>query len=232
MIRCIATDDEQLVRELLEDYIREVPFLQLIKTCRNAMETCEALQAGSIDLLFLDIQMPRLSGLQLVQSLSQPPLVIFVTAYEQYALEGFNLQAVDYLLKPFTFERFLKACNRANDLLRLQRGVTTTTPEIPDFFVYVEYTQVKIVVADVEYVEGLKDYIKIYLSGQPHPVLTRMSLKAIEEKLPPPAFIRTHKSFLVAARKVTRIKRDFVSIGTLDIPVSEFYKENVTRLLQ
>ncbi|WP_143305475.1 LytR/AlgR family response regulator transcription factor [Chitinophaga vietnamensis] len=228
MIRCIAVDDEKLVRDLLEDNIRQVPFLQLVATCKNALEANEVLQSETVDLMFLDIQMPRLSGLQLLQSLMHPPLAILVTAYEQYALEGFELQVADYLLKPFSFERFLKACNRAKDLLRLRESKPR---EVTDFFVNVEYTLVKIVVADIEYIEGLKDYIKIYLSSAPKPVLTRMTMKAIEEKLPATGFIRTHKSYLVAASKITTIKRDLVCIGEKEIPVSEFYKENVTRLL-
>lgn len=228
MMRCIAIDDELLVRELLEDSIRQVPFLQLVKTCKNAMEAMEVMQQEQVDLIFLDIQMPKLTGLQFLRSLAQAPMVILVTAYEQYALEGFELRVVDYLLKPFSFERFLKACNHAYELFRLQHKAS----EAPkDFFVYVEYVQVKIVAADIEYIEGLKDYIKIYLSSAPRPVLTRMTMKAMEEKLPPPAFIRTHKSFLVAARKITAVKRDLVLIGDKEIPVSEFYKENVTRML-
>ncbi|MEV4884410.1 two component transcriptional regulator, LytTR family [Chitinophaga ginsengisegetis] len=229
MIRCIAVDDEQLVRELLEDNIRQVPFLQLVKTCRNAMEALEVLQQEPIDLIFLDIQMPRLNGLQLLQSLQQPPMVILVTAYEEYALEGFNLQVVDYLLKPFSFERFLKACNRASELFRLKKPAPA---EEHSFFVNVEYTQVKILTADITYIEALKDYIKIHLSGTAKPILTRMTMKAMEEKLPAGAFIRTHKSYLVAVKKITTVKRDLVCIGNIEIPVSEFYKENVNRMLQ
>lgn len=231
MMRCIAIDDEQLVRELLEDSIRQVPFLQLVKTCRNAMEALEVLQREQIDLIFLDIQMPRLNGIQLLQSLQQPPMVILVTAYEQYALDGFNLQVVDYLLKPFSFERFLKACNRASGLFRLKQAVTVPADEQHAFFVHVEYTQVKIITANITYIEALKDYIKIHLSNTPKPVLTRMTMKAMEEKLPAAAFVRTHKSYLVAVQKITTIKRDLVCIGDIEIPVSEFFKDNVNKLL-
>lgn len=232
MMRCIIVDDEQLIRELLEDSIRQIPFLQLVKACKNSLEAIEVLQTEQIDLIFLDIQMPRLSGLQFLQSLNKPPLVILVTAYEKYALEGFNLNVVDYVLKPFGFDRFLKACNRANDLFRLQQNDKATMVEGPeDFFVNVEYTLVKIVVADIDYIEGLKDYIKIHLSTAPKPVLTRMTIKAIEEKLPPPAFIRTHKSFLAAAGKISIVKRDFVCIGAKEVPVGELYKDNVSRIL-
>ncbi len=233
MMRCMVIDDEQLVRELLEDNIRQIPFLEWVGSCKNALEAMEALQTNPVDLLFLDIQMPRVNGLQFLQSLSDPPLIILVTAYEQYALEGFNLRVVDYLLKPFGFERFLKACSRAQELFRLRQNdkqVSVAGPQ--DFFVNVEYALVRIVVTDILYIEGVKDYIKIYLSTSARPVLTRMTLKAMEEKLPPPAFVRTHKSFLVAAGKITTIKRDIVCIGDKDIPISSSYKSNITRILR
>ena len=233
MMRCMVIDDEQLVRELLEDNIRQIPFLEWARSCKNALEAMEALQTSPVDLLFLDIQMPRVNGLQFLQSLSDPPLVILVTAYEQYALEGFNLRVVDYLLKPFGFERFLKACNRAQELFRLRQNdkqVVGVGPQ--DFFVNVEYALVRVVVTDILYIEGVKDYIKIYLSTSARPVLTRMTLKAMEEKLPSPAFVRIHKSFLVAAGKITTIKRDIVCIGDKEIPVSGSYKSNLTRILK
>lgn len=226
-MRCIIVDDEPLVRELLEDNIRQVPFLQLVHSCNSALEALQILQEESVDLLFLDIQMPRLNGLQLLKSLNNPPLVIIVSAYEEYAVEGFNLQVADYLVKPFSFDRFLKACNRAAELFRMKN-----TPTTEDFFVNVEYSLVKIIAADIEYIEGLKDYIRIFLSSGSKPVITRMSLKAIEAKLPAGYFIRTHKSFLVAISKITTIKRDFVCIGAKEIPVSETYRENIDRVLK
>jgi DNA-binding LytR/AlgR family response regulator len=233
MMRCIIVDDEPLVRELLEDNISQLPFLELVKSCRNALEALDALQEGTIDLIFLDIQMPRLNGLQFLQSLDHPPLVIIVTAYEQYAVEGFNLQVVDYMVKPFSFDRFLKACNRAAELFRMKNAaIAPETEKNHDFFVHVEYTLEKIVVADIDYIEALKDYIRIYLSSRTKPVLTRLSLKSVEAKLPAGSFVRTHKSFLVAISKITTIKRDFVCIGTTEIPVSETYRENITRVLK
>jgi len=231
MMRCIIVDDEQLVRDLLEDNIRQIPFLQLVNTCKNALEAADVLQTEKVDLIFLDIQMARLNGLQFLQSLNEPPLVILVTAYEKYALEGFDLNVVDYVLKPFSFERLLKAINRANELFKLKQIKAVSTNKAPDFFVNAEYTLVKIVVSDIEYIEGLKDYIKIHLSSSPKPVLTHMTIKAIEEKLPSGAFIRTHKSFLAAAGKITTVKRDFVCIKEKEIPIGEFYKENIIRIL-
>lgn len=230
-IRCMIVDDEPLVRELIEDNLKQVPFLELIKSCKSAVEALETLQKEQIDLLFLDIQMPRLNGLQFLQSLSNRPLVIMVTAYEKYAVEGFNLQVVDYLLKPFSLDRFLKACNRAAELFRM-KGTTIAPDKSKDFFVNVEYTLVKIIVDDIDYIEGLKDYIKIFLSSTPKPVLTRMSFKSIESKLPAGTFVRTHKSFMVAVSKITTIKRGCICIGKTEIPISETFKENVDRLLK
>jgi DNA-binding LytR/AlgR family response regulator len=235
MIRCIAVDDEKLVLDLLVDNIRQVPFLQLVKACRNAMEAIEVLSAEKIDLIFLDIQMPKLGGLQLIQTLQHPPMIILVTAYESYALEGYNLNVVDYLLKPVSFERFLKACNKAKELFSHARPDHLTPP--PDhlnppphhLFVNVEYTLVRISLADILFIEGLKDYLKIHLASSPKPTLTKMSLKAMEEKLPAAKFIRVHKSFIIGIDKVTIIKRDLVCIGDQEIPVSDFYKENLSR---
>ena len=182
-MRCIIVDDEELVRELLEDNIRQIPYLQLVKSCKNALEATELIQTTSIDLLYLDVQMPGLSGLQFMQSLPHPPLVILVTAYEKYALKGFDLDVVDYVLKPFTFERFLKASNRAHELFKLKHKNEIIPGELESFFVNVEYTLVKIVVSDIIYIEGLKDYIKIYLSSFEKPVITRMTIWAILDQL-------------------------------------------------
>lgn len=233
IMRCIIVDDEPLVRELIEENAGQVPFLKLVKSCKSAMEALETLRSGQVDLIFLDIQMPRLNGLQFLQSLPSPPLVIMITAYEKYAVESFNLQVADYILKPFSFDRFLKACNRAAELFRIKNP--EMLPGIPpnyDFFVNVEYTFVKIIAADIDYIEGLKNYIKVYLSSSAKPVLTHMSLKSIEAKLPAGAFIRTHKSFLVAISKITTIKRDFVCIGKTEIPVSETFKKNISSVLK
>jgi DNA-binding LytR/AlgR family response regulator len=233
MMRCIIIDDEPLVGELLEDNVSQVPFLQLIQSCKSALEALEMLQQQQVDLIFLDIQMPRLNGLQFLQSLDSPPLVIIVSAYEKYAVDGFNLQVADYLLKPFPFDRFLKACNRAAELFRIKNAaMPAETVKNNDFFVNVEYSHIRIIAAEILYIESCKDYIKIYLSSATKPVVTRMSLKTIEAKLPVGNFIRTHKSFLVAISKITTIKRDFVCIGTREIPVSETFRENINKVLK
>jgi DNA-binding LytR/AlgR family response regulator len=232
MMRCIAVDDEKLVLDLLVDNISQVPYLQLIKACRNALEAIEVLQHEKIDLIFLDIQMPKLSGLQLIQTLAQPPMIILITAYEKYALESYNLNVVDYLLKPVSFERFLKACNKAKGLfdLKNEKNILQKEETTDHIFVNVEYTLVKILFADILFIEGLKDYIKIHLASSARPVLTKMSLKAMEEKLPSGKFIRIHKSYIVSADKISIIKRDLVVIGSHEIPVSDFYKENLAKI--
>jgi len=233
MMRCIIVDDEPLVRELLEDNVGQVSFLQLVKSCKSALEALEVLQEEKIDIVFLDIQMPRLNGLQFLQSLEHPPLVIMVTAYDKFAVESFNLQVVDYIVKPFSFDRFLKACNRGAELFRMKDSkMPSQAGDNYDFFVNVEYTHVKIVAADIDYIEGLKDYIKIYVSSRTKPILTRMTLKSVEAKLPVDFLMRTHKSYLVAISKITTIKRDFVCIGTTEIPISETFRENIDRILK
>jgi len=231
MLNCIAVDDEKLVLDLLVDNIRQVPFLHLVNRCRNAMEAANVLHEQPVDLIFLDIQMPGLSGLQFLRSLRHPPMVIFITAYKEYAVEGFELNVIDYLVKPVSFERFLRACNKAQDLYKLlQKTDTTDTP--PDyFFVYVEYNQVKINIPDILYIEGMKDYIKIFIAGAARPILTRMSMKAMEEKLAGHRFARTHKSYIVSLDKVTAIKRDLICIQALELPLSESYKPSIEKML-
>lgn len=232
MMNCLAIDDEKLVLDLLEDNIRQVPYLNLVKACRNAMEATAVLQSTPVDLLFLDIQMPGLSGLQFLNSLPNPPMTILVTAYDQYAMEGYNLDVVDYLLKPVSFERFLKACNKAHERFQLKQQQQPGMSPAPDhFFVNVEYTLVKVSLADILYVEGLKDYIKIHVASSKKPVITRMSMKAIEEKLPADKYVRTHKSFIIAAGRITSIKRDLVCLGELELPLSEFYKGNLEKVI-
>jgi len=231
-MRCLAVDDERWALDLLADNIRQVPYLELVRRCKNTTEASEALHAQKIDLIFLDVQMPGLNGLQFIQTLPEPPLIILVTAYEQYALEGFNLSIVDYLVKPVALERFIKACNKAKVLfdLRNKKQVSAGEDAADHIFVNVEYSLVKIIFDDVTFVEGLKDYIKIHLTSSSKPVITRMSLKSIEEKLPAANFLRIHKSYIVAVQKVTSIKRDFVCINQIEIPVSESYKDSISRI--
>ena len=227
-MNCIAVDDEKLVLELVVDNIKQVPYLNLVKACKNAMEAIEVLQRQKIDLIFLDIQMPKLSGLQFIQTLPQPPMIIFITAYDKYAMEGYNLNVVDYLLKPVSLERFLKACNKAKELFDFRNDKLSPNPkeDTPDhIFVHVEYTLVKILFADILFIEGLKDYVKIWLKGIPKAILTIMSLKSLESQLPTSKFMRVHRSFIVSLDKVTSMTKNSVQIGKMMIAVGDQYKE-------
>lgn len=234
-MNCIVVDDEKLIRELMVDNIARVPFLCLQAACRNAMEAVTALHAGGADLLFLDIRLPDLDGIRLLRSLAKPPLVILVTAYKDYAWEGFDLDVVDYLVKPFGFERFLKACNKAYRRFggaAQERGPGEELPSRPDyFFVYVEYNRVRISLDDLLYIEGMKDYVKIFLASSPRPVITRLNLKAMEERLTGRRFVRCHKSYIVSADKITSVRRDLLVIGRVEIPLSDSYRASVEEML-
>jgi len=190
------------------------------------------LQQEAIDLIFLDIQMPGLTGLQFLQSLTQRPMAILVTAYEKYALEGYNLDVVDYLVKPVSLERFIRACNKAWELYQLRnKGTSTSENNNPGYiFVNVDYSLLKVVNSDITWIEGLKDYIKINLKSTSKPVITRMSMKSVEEELPASDFIRIHKSFIVSKEHVTAVRKSSVFIGNMELPVSDNYRDAVGNL--
>src|ERR1700682_6476741 len=229
MMKCMAVDDEPLALALLQDNIRQVPTLELVASCNTAMQALAVLNEQEVDLVFLDIQMPGLTGLQLLQTLSVKPMVILITAYEKYALEGFNLDVIDYLVKPVPFERFLKACNKAIDFYRLKKNAGSDSLPWPEyFFVNAEYGLVKIVFSEISLIEGLKDYLKIHL-GETKPLIIRMSLKSIEEKLPPGKFFRIHKSYIIAISHITAIRRNSVFLGQLELPLSDLYKDDLMR---
>jgi DNA-binding LytR/AlgR family response regulator len=233
MLRCLAIDDEPLALELLEDNIGQVPYLKLEGTCSNAFEALKFLQEQTVDLIFLDIQMPGLTGLQFIQSLTNRPMIILITAYEKFALEGFNLDVVDYLVKPVPLDRFIKACNKAWELfnLRSKKAENPSSGEPEFLFVNVEYSLVKVEFANIQWIEGLKDYIRIYLKSSSKPIITRMSMKAIEEELPLSKFIRVHKSFIVSVSAITSVRKNSIFIGAEEIPVGENYKDSVNILI-
>jgi two-component system, LytTR family, response regulator len=244
MINCIAVDDEPLALDLLADNISKVPYLTLIKKCRTAFEALDVLEREEIHLIFLDVQMPRLTGLQFLNALNnKKPMVVMVTAYEQYALDGFNLNVTDYLMKPVAFERFYQACEKAKELFELKNKdnspqkmpeyafYTEGSPSPHFFFVSVEYSLVKIFSDDILYIEGMKDYLKIHLASQTKVVLTRMTFKAIEEKLPMNLFFRVHKSFMVNTPKIQSIRNGMIFINKHEIPLSENMREELMKKL-
>ena len=210
-------DDEPYALKLMEEEIRKIPFLEFVATCSSTEEATRYLQSG-IDLLFLDIQMPNITGTQFLRTLENSPMVILTTAYEQYALEGFELSVVDYLLKPIAFDRFVNAVTKARDLFVLRRG---KPQDEPFFFVRANYKEVKIQCGDVLYIEGLKDYVKIFLASQPRAILTRQNLKGMESILPSGIFFRIHNSFIVNLGKITSFQKAQVFVGKTVIPIGE-----------
>lgn len=245
MLKCIAVDDEQLALELLVDNIQNIPFLQLEASCKNAFEAMEAIQHKQPDLVFLDIQMPGLSGLQLAEHIRGKSMVIFLTAYENHALQGFNVNAIDYLLKPVSNDRFFQACMKALEWHTLRQPlkdgtVAETQPSMPSIsnggprfiYVYVEYNLVKVDIKDIRFIEGYKDYVKIHLVSTQRPIVTRMSMKLLEEKLQPYLFLRIHKSYIVAIDKISAVQKTMLTIGATEIPVSESYRDALMEMIK
>jgi DNA-binding LytR/AlgR family response regulator len=232
MIKCLAIDDEPLALQLLADNISRIPFLQLVASCDDAFAANKIMQEQAIDLIFIDIQMPGITGLQFIQSLVKKPMVIIVTAYKQYALDGFALDVVDYLMKPVSLDRFMKACNKAKDLFGLMQAAGQNNQARQDYmFVNVGYSLIKINFSEITYIEGLKDYIQIHLDTNPRAAVVRMSMKSMEEQLPQ-NFERIHKSFVINTDKVTSIRKNAVFIDEKEIPVSESYKQVIEKLLK
>lgn len=229
MLKCIAIDDEPLALELLEDNISKVPFLNLVASCGNPLEAIELVQRETIDLIFLDIQMPGLTGVQFIKSIAVKPMFILITAYEKYALEGYELDVVDYLVKPVSLDRFIKACNKARELNQLKNKKGTEESQ-PYFFINADYSLVKVVFADIMWVEGLKDYLKIHLKSSSKPLVARLTMKSMEEQLPSSMFVRVQKSFIVSKDYITSIRKNSVFITDVEIPVGDNYKDAILAL--
>ncbi|MCA6450651.1 MAG: response regulator transcription factor [Chitinophagaceae bacterium] len=226
MIHCIAIDDEPLALQLINEYCSKISFLKLEKTFTNTDEAKAYLQQQKVDLLFLDIQMPDINGMQFYKSLAEKPPVIFTTAYKDFAAEGFNVDAVDYLLKPFEYDRFLKACYKAKEYLEF---LSTQEMQLNSIFVKVNYEIMKINLKDIELIEALDDYIKIYI--KPNPVLTLMTLKSIQEKLPPRDFVRVHRSFIVPLAKIEKFSKTKLWTAGKEIPIGSSYSQVYDQLL-
>ena len=234
-INTIIVDDEPLALDVLETYIQQMPELQLVKRCVNAYEANEALSDHDIDLMFLDIQMPQLTGTEFVKALANPPLIIFTTAYPNYAIEGFELDAVDYLLKPISAERFMKAVNKAVDQLKLraQKDGDSGAKAADFIFVKADKKFIKVKYNDILYIEGLKDYVIIKTTtGR---VITLQTMKSLEEKLPADLFKRIHRSYIIALDKINAVIGNMVEIIVSDkikhIPVGKNYREELLDII-
>jgi len=225
-MKCIAIDDEPLALQIIAQYCDKISFLQLEKTFTNPKEAIAYLQVNKIDLLFLDIQMPDINGLQLYKNLTNKPLVIFTTAFKDFAVEGFNVDAIDYLLKPFDYNRFLKAAYKANEY---QEFLSSQELQLNSIYVKVNYEMMKINLRDIELIEALDDYIKIHI--KPYPVLTLMTLKNMQEKLPEKEFVRVHRSYIIPISKVEKFNKNKIYVAGKEIPIGSSYSDVYDLLL-
>lgn len=243
-IKTLIVDDEPLALELVADYVAQVPYLELVGRCNNAKDAYEIISKGGIDLVFCDIQMHGMSGITLMKSLQSAKTevkVVFTTAFPEYALDGFKLDAIDYLLKPFDIDEFMKAAGKAKRLIELERGVTTTQSHntndepvegVDFFFVKSEYKLVRIDKKKIIYIEGLKDYIKINLEGESKPVLTLMSLKEMMSKLEEQNFARVHRSFIINVEYIRGVERNIITTHNGDkIPIGDQYKSQFNEII-
>ena len=229
IIKCAIVDDEPLAVELLASYVNKIPFLELCGKYTNATDALHGIGEVPVDLLFLDIQMPELNGLELSKMIPENTRIVFTTAFDRYAVDGFRVNALDYLLKPICYADFMEACNKALQWFQLvqqqDEPAAAEKEEIKSIFVKSEYKLLQINLDDIRYIEGLKDYVKIYTEQSPHPILSLMNMKAIEQMLPASRFIRVHRSFIVQKSKIREIERNRIVFGDVYIPIGDSYKQ-------
>jgi two-component system response regulator LytT len=232
MINTIAIDDEPLALQLVAGYIEKTPGLNLVGKFDNPLDAMDYMASESVELIFVDIQMPDLTGIEFTRAITRGPKVIFTTAYEKYALEGFRLDVVDYLLKPFSYDEFLKAVQKALRLIKLENTTMNQVEANNEFlFLKSEYKIRRINFNDILYIEGLKDYVKVYTKIEPKPILSLTSLKLLESKLPEATFMRIHRSFIVNLEKIDTIERSRIVFGKVYIPISDQYKDKFQEFL-
>lgn len=228
MIRCIIIDDEPLALQQMEGYIKKFPYLELVASCQSATEAKEIIENGKIDAMFCDINLPELNGLDFVKSLENPPMVVFTTAYSEYAVEGFQLNAIDYLLKPFSCEDMKRAAEKIKkryDALRTLQEISQID-EDDAIFLKTEYKIVRINISDIRYVEAMSEYLRIYLEDNPRPVIVLLSMKKMEERLPRNSFMRVHRSYIINLKKIREVSKNRIVIGDdIDIPIGDSYRE-------
>jgi len=232
MITCLIVEDEPLARNLLTEYVQKVPYLKLIQVSSNPLAALEILRKEPVDLLFLDIQMPELTGISLLKTLQKKPFVVLTTAYSQYALEGYELDVVDYLLKPITFERFLKAVEKVNQRLGSPERIPVESKKEEQTYVFVKdgTRLVKVAFDNILFVEGMKDYVTIHMRGQK--ITTLQRLKVLEDQLPANKFIRVHHSYIVAIEAIDAVHKGEIRIGNENIPISESYRKSFREFIE
>jgi DNA-binding LytR/AlgR family response regulator len=234
MIRCLAIDDEPLALQQLTTYIQKIPFLELAAQCQSALEARKFLEQDTVDAIFCDINMPDLNGMDFIKSLQAPPLIVFTTAYSEYAVEGFKVNAVDYLLKPFGLDDSRRAANRIKERqesvsTNIQHPTPNTQPAT--LFVKTDYRMVKINIPDIRYIEGMSEYLKIYLEGEEKPIITLLSMKKIETRLPE-NFMRIHRSYIVNLHKIQEVNKNRIIMDAETfLPIGDMYKESFQQYL-
>ena len=229
MIRCLAIDDEPLALQQLVTYINKVSFLELAGQCQSALEARRFLENDTVDAIFCDINMPDLNGMDFVKSLTVPPLIVFTTAYSEYAVEGFRVNAVDYLLKPFGLQDFQRAANRLKDRFEASANPTSSdnslTSDDNTLFLKTDYRIIKVSIPDIVYIEGMSEYLKVWIDGEAKPIITLLSMKKIEERLPD-YFMRIHRSYIINLTKIQEVNKNRVIMGPdVYLPVGDLYKE-------
>lgn len=234
ILKCAIVDDEPLAVELLASYVNKIPFMQLSGKYYSATEAMKDIAGGSVDVIFLDIQMPEINGLELSKMVPETTRIVFTTAFDQYALDGFRSNALDYLLKPISYVDFLAACNKALQWFSLirQQDDAEKSEETKSIFVKSEYKLIQIRLDSINYVEGLKDYVKIYTEESTKPVVSLMNMKAMEEMLPSSRFIRVHRSFIVQKSKIREIERNRIIFGDVYIPIGDSYRQAFQDFIQ
>ena len=238
MIKCLAIDDEPLALQQIAAYIGKVPFLELAAQCQSALEAHQFLQNDTVDVIFCDINMPDLNGMDFIKSLAAPPLVVFTTAYAEYAVEGFKVNAVDYLLKPFGLQDFMRAANRVRERLE---GTTASAPasstpvasdsDTDTIFLKTDYRIVKVAISDIRYVEAMSEYLKVWIEGDTKPIITLLSMKKMEERLPQ-NFMRIHRSYIINLNKILEVNKNRVIMDCdTYLPIGDMYKETFQNYL-
>ncbi len=235
-IRCLIVDDEPLAARLISSYIQQVSGLEIAGVCNNAIDAFRILGDQKIDLLFLDIKMPNLIGTEFLRSISNPPKVIFITAYREYAMDGYDLDIVDYLLKPVSFTRFMKAVSKATKLISIDKNysIVNTKPEtINESFLYLKIDKEmhKVLLHEILYIESCKDYVKLHLENGKY-LMTKQSLSSMEKLLSPHTFLRIHRSYIVTIEKIDAFKSTYIMIGSNKIPIGRLYKNEVAKALK
>lgn len=227
-IRCLAVDDEPMGLRQLTAYLEKVPFFEVVGSCKSALEVARLMESTAVDALFIDINMPDLNGLDFVRSLREPPLVVFTTAYSEYALDAYEVEAVDYLLKPFGMGKLMTAANKVRRRYELMHGIAPAAPtddEDDVIFLKTDYKVVRVAVRQIVYVEGMSEYLRFHLAGQARPVVSLLSMKKLEERLDGRGFMRLHKSYIVSLRHIVEVGRASVKLDTgCELPVGPTYR--------